>query len=89
MRESKVRGKAGEGGELCRRLVRKEVSLWGKKGKIMGDKFASGGKKLKDKEHGVMEQDWTEFIYKEGKRNGYWYFRGTNGKKGELSSRCQ
>jgi len=39
------RGYEGEGGELRRTLVRKEGSLWGMKGKIIGENFAVGGKR--------------------------------------------
>lgn len=35
----------------------------------MGEKVAVSGNRLTDKEHGVFEQDWTEFIHREENRN--------------------
>lgn len=49
-----------------------QASLWGKKGKTMGEKVAVSGNRLTDEEHEIIEQDWTEFIYREGSRNNQW-----------------
>lgn len=35
----------------------------------MGGKFTGGGNSLRDKESGIIEQERTEVIYREGNRN--------------------
>lgn len=65
MREREQRGNAGDmRGREGSFVIGKEGT---DRGKIVKKKFAAGRNGLRDKEHGVHEQDWAELAYKERK----------------------